>query len=53
MWRSFAAKLCRHARAPPPLQVSEELASAVHDSYILKHVTGSDHVPLGIVIKRG
>lgn len=33
-------------------QVSSDLAEKVHDSYILKEVTGSDHCPLGIVIKK-
>lgn len=32
--------------------VSEDLAPRVHDAYILKEITGSDHVPLGIVIKK-
>jgi hypothetical protein len=34
------------------LQVSSSLADKVHDSYILKEVTGSDHVPLGLVLKK-
>lgn len=34
------------------VQVSEDLAPNVHDAYILKEITGSDHVPLGIVIKK-
>jgi len=33
-------------------QVSDDLAPRVHDAYILKEVTGSDHAPLGIVIKQ-
>jgi exonuclease III len=32
--------------------VSQSLAPRVHDSYILKEVTGSDHVPLGVVIRK-
>eukprot|EP00878_Enallax_costatus_P035708 GHUV01039909.1.p1 GENE.GHUV01039909.1~~GHUV01039909.1.p1 ORF type:complete len:259 (+),score=66.25 GHUV01039909.1:72-848(+) len=32
--------------------VSSDLADKVHDSYILKDVRGSDHAPLGIVIKK-
>lgn len=32
--------------------VDEALAPHVHDAYILKDVTGSDHCPLGIVIKK-
>jgi exonuclease III len=32
--------------------VTEDLAPQVHDAYILKEITGSDHVPLGIVIKK-
>lgn len=35
-----------------PLQVDEGLSGQVHDAYILKEITGSDHVPLGIVIKK-
>jgi exonuclease III len=34
------------------LQVSSGLAGQVHDSYILKDVSGSDHVPLGLVLKK-
>jgi exonuclease III len=34
------------------LQVSCGLAGQVHDSYILKDVSGSDHVPLGLVLKK-
>jgi hypothetical protein len=37
--------------SPPPRQVSEALAPRVHDSFILKEVDGSDHVPLGLVIR--
>jgi exonuclease III len=33
------------------LQVSSALHDKVHDSYILKEVTGSDHVPIGLVVK--
>jgi hypothetical protein len=33
-------------------QVSADLAERVHDSYILKDILGSDHVPLGVVIKK-
>eukprot|EP00775_Hariotina_reticulata_P012593 gene12594-12725_t len=32
--------------------VSADLAERVHDSYILKDVVGSDHVPLGVVIRK-
>ncbi|KAI8469193.1 MAG: Endonuclease/exonuclease/phosphatase [Monoraphidium minutum] len=32
--------------------VSESLAPRVHDSFILKDVEGSDHVPLGLVLKK-
>ncbi|WIA12732.1 hypothetical protein OEZ85_006370 [Tetradesmus obliquus] len=32
--------------------VSSDLADKVHDSYILKEITGSDHVPLGLVLKK-
>lgn len=35
----------------PPIQVSQALASQVHDSFILKEVEGSDHVPIGLVLK--
>lgn len=31
--------------------VSESIADKVHDSYILPDVTGSDHCPIGLVIK--
>jgi hypothetical protein len=34
------------------MQVTDDLAPQVHDAYILKEITGSDHVPLGIVIKK-
>jgi exodeoxyribonuclease III len=32
-------------------QVSQALSSRVHDSYMLQDVMGSDHCPLGLVIK--
>ena len=35
------------------LQVSQALISRVHDSYMLQDVMGSDHCPLGLVIKAG
>jgi len=31
--------------------VSESIADKVHDSYILPDVTGSDHCPIGLVVK--
>ncbi|KAK7267292.1 hypothetical protein RIF29_19961 [Crotalaria pallida] len=31
--------------------VSESIAEKVHDSYILPDVTGSDHCPIGLVVK--
>ncbi|KAK4766448.1 hypothetical protein SAY87_008090 [Trapa incisa] len=31
--------------------VSESIADDVHDSYILPHVTGSDHCPIGLILK--
>ncbi|KAJ1385178.1 SAP domain [Sesbania bispinosa] len=31
--------------------VSESIADKVHDSYILPDVTGSDHCPIGLIIK--
>ncbi|KAM5558620.1 DNA-(apurinic or apyrimidinic site) endonuclease, chloroplastic [Rosa sericea] len=31
--------------------VSESVADKVHDSYILPHIIGSDHCPIGLVIK--
>ncbi|KAK1278597.1 Apurinic endonuclease-redox protein [Acorus gramineus] len=31
--------------------VSESIADRVHDSYILPHVTGSDHCPIGLILK--
>ncbi|KAK1292424.1 Apurinic endonuclease-redox protein [Acorus calamus] len=31
--------------------VSESIADKVHDSYILPHVTGSDHCPIGLILK--
>ncbi|XP_024186600.1 DNA-(apurinic or apyrimidinic site) endonuclease, chloroplastic isoform X1 [Rosa chinensis] len=31
--------------------VSESVADKVHDSYILPHISGSDHCPIGLVIK--
>lgn len=34
------------------VQVTSDLADKVHDSYILKEIKGSDHAPLGIVIKK-
>lgn len=34
------------------MQVTDDLAAQVHDTYILKEITGSDHVPLGIVIMK-
>jgi exonuclease III len=32
--------------------VSGDLAPKVHDSYILPDIVGSDHVPLGVIIKK-
>lgn len=32
--------------------VSHQLSSKVHDSYILQDVVGSDHLPLGLVLKK-
>ncbi|GBF99865.1 hypothetical protein Rsub_12505 [Raphidocelis subcapitata] len=34
------------------LLVSQSLAPRVHDAFILRDVLGSDHVPLGVVIKK-
>jgi exonuclease III len=34
-------------------QVSPSLADRVHDSFILKDVLGSDHCPIGLVLKKG
>lgn len=31
--------------------VSEVIAEKVHDSFILPDVTGSDHSPIGLVLK--
>ncbi|XP_039170929.1 DNA-(apurinic or apyrimidinic site) endonuclease, chloroplastic isoform X2 [Eucalyptus grandis] len=31
--------------------VSESIADKVHDSYILPNITGSDHSPIGLVLK--
>ncbi|CAK9150330.1 unnamed protein product [Ilex paraguariensis] len=31
--------------------VSESIADKVHDSYILPDVTGSDHCPVGLILK--
>lgn len=31
--------------------VSESIADKVHDSFILPDVTGSDHCPIGLVLK--
>ena len=32
--------------------VSAEMAPLCHDAYILKDVEGSDHVPLGLVLRK-
>lgn len=37
---------------PCCFQASRGIADKVHDSYILKEVTGSDHCPLGVIIKK-
>ncbi|KAK3409234.1 hypothetical protein EUGRSUZ_J01377 [Eucalyptus grandis] len=31
--------------------VSESIADKVHDSYILPNITGSDHSPIGLILK--
>lgn len=31
--------------------VSESIADKVHDSYIVPDVTGSDHCPIGLILK--
>ncbi|KAF9596884.1 hypothetical protein IFM89_013932 [Coptis chinensis] len=31
--------------------VSESIADLVHDSYIMPHITGSDHCPIGLILK--
>ncbi len=33
------------------LQVSQQLLPRCHDSFLLKSIEGSDHIPLGLVIK--
>jgi hypothetical protein len=33
------------------LQVSDSLADQLHDSYTLADVMGSDHCPIGLVVK--
>ncbi len=40
----------KQAQAPPP-QVPATLAPRVHDCYHLPDVRGSDHCPIGIVLK--
>jgi hypothetical protein len=47
----LALTLPRVPPAPCILQVSEALWPSVHDCYHLHDVMGSDHCPVGVVLK--
>lgn len=54
--RHCGALSCSTLKPAPPVccaapQVSDRLADQLHDSYTLADVMGSDHCPIGLVVK--